>query len=1098
MQTKFSVDRTAIHQFVVTQVAGRRLSLRVGNSLLEVDLKDAPLGALVEKLAARNIVTVEQLAERALRGIDPDAEAKAFGITPLQAGVLYQCAVDTLDPATRRGLEQAVAHPKGRGGLDVRDPLFIRALKVTPRLSPELLSRWRVDPRHRIFIPLGPTKAVDHRPSLGLARDQGGRFTCTAFGATAVMEALEYLRDRRPGPRDLSEELLFWYSKGGQLYTAGGYNCAAALRHYTEYGSSEEIYFPYDTSEIPINCAQVPAPDDAMDRAHFFTSDAIVGLPNNGDAGDISACKEALRSGRCVGIHIDPDNWDTGAGMIGFPDPLDSKGRGGSHCTAIIGFIDRDDLPSVCEGGYFIVRNSWDGAGSTSNLLGPEYGGHLLMPYGWYRRYVSSATTFVDGEAALADGRKWRTEYYPNPTLRGLPALAGESDKVDFDWGTHGPFTVNFPLPAPFPPIPIDLGPVDLFSARFTQIRRFRPGWWRFRLRGDDGVRLWVDDRLVINSWKDQSATEYVEEHYLSGGDHLLRVEYYEHAGVASVLLQVEPVNLHYDLFANANLSGAPAATYDDTMTDPEWRQAPPVSAAGSNGVFSLRARATKRFAGGSYRFHARHTGGCCIYIDGGLVLDDWNGTSPDGAPVAVADGDRQVVVEFKNLAQLPAPGVHGYYRAALDFGWSEETWQISIHKDLDRKTVKNNNFPNPDSPYEAFRTDALTGAPVFEYRYPANNNVSNQYLAQDGIPLMLHFRDLEQFKTGIPGGGAIPDSPDHDWLSAHIRRRIFISQAGTYQIAFSTDDGHRLIVDGKQRIGSVHIVDDRGWRQQDLELEVGVHDIAIEYANTEWNGYVFFTLDRAAWTVDYYRGVNFDSLVATQNVDSVGRILDAAPSPLGGINLSLRARRSTFLPVGRYRVQVRADDGVRLKVAGVPLIDAWTDQGPTSYWAFVEHRGGDLPIEIEYYQRYGGELLEFDLVPAGFFGEYYRGVTLEKPGPGATLDRNVPIAYRYEPAINFDWGRTGRLPRIGAELFSARWSGPVMLPVGRWKISVASDDGVRLFIDGRMLIDDWQDQASTESTAILDLTGRAYDFVIEYYQRRGEASCRLAFERLY
>src|SRR5205823_3128210 len=133
----------------------------------------------------------------------------------------------------------------------------------------------------------------------------------------------------------------------------------------------------------------------------------------------------------------------------------------------------------------------------------------------------------------------------------------------------------------------------------------------------------------------------------------------------------------------------------------------------------------------------------------------------------------------------------------------------------------------------------------------------------------------------------------------------------------------------------------------------------------------------------------------------------------------SVRARRSTFLPVGRYRVQVRTDDGVRVKVAGVPLIDAWsTDQGPTSYWAFVEHRGGWLPVEIEYYRRHGAALLESALAPAGFFGEYYRGPTLEKPAPGATLDRNVPIAYRYEPAIDFDWGRTGPAPRIGSQLF--------------------------------------------------------------------------------
>src|SRR5207253_3531319 len=136
--------------------------------------------------------------------------------------------------------------------------------------------------------------------------------------------------------------------------------------------------------------------------------------------------------------------------------------------------------------------------------------------------------------------------------------------------------------------------------------------------------------------------------------------------------------------------------------------------------------------------------------------------------PVDVADGDRQVRVEFKHLTALPAPTDHNYWRAALDFDWSEDTWQISIYKDLDRQAVMNAGFPNPDSPYQAFRTDGLTGAPVFEYRYPANNDLPNQYYARDGAPLRLVFGAMDQFKNGIPGASAVVDFPD-DWLGAHV-----------------------------------------------------------------------------------------------------------------------------------------------------------------------------------------------------------------------------------------------------------------------------------------------------------------------------------------
>ncbi|GEM_PF-2594067 len=1085
--------------------------VNIGSSPIRVSLKNIKPNKLATKLATRGILAPEVMAERAMLGVDFSKEAKVLGLNVNQVAALYQASLERLDPIVRMDIERAVAHPKGLGQIDPRDPdypLLRKLLKIDQIRIVDLkeLLKWRESPWGRIFLYLGPTDSVDLRPTLGPARDQQARGTCTAFGSTAVMESLEYMTDRRSGTRDLSEELMFWYSKGGQLYTAGGYDCGAALRHYTEYGSCEETYFPYWGTEIYSNHAQVPASDIAMDRAHYFTSDQVAGLPITGNASDISAVKDVIRSGRCVTFSSDAeaDTWNTGTGIITFPDPLDSRGRGGSHCTTIIGFIDRNDLPGVNEGGYFIVRNSWGGAGSTSNMMGPEYGGHLLMPYGWYRRYVSSAYTLVDQDHLLTQGRRWIAEYFPNRSLQGVgisgltmppffnthgTILEGEVDQIDFDWGNDGPFR----LVSTFPGFPtLNLGPSDNFSARYTQIRRFRPGWYRFKLRGDDGVRLWVDDQLVINQWRDQATTQYTEEYYLTGGDHILRVEYYEHTGLARVRLQIEPIMFHYELFASNDLSGTVYRTFDDTSTELEWRHAPPVRTGTSNGEFSLRAAGRKYFAAGTYRFHALHTGGCRIWIGKTLVLDDWDGLNPTGNPVSLTGGNKNVSVEFRNLARLPAAGEKGYYRAALSFGWSDEGWQTSIHYDPKRKAIHDSNYPHIDSLYEAFRTESLSGAAVFEYRYPATNNIANQYFAQDGLPLILQFSNLDKFKTGIPGSGAIPN----DWLSAHIRRRVFINEAGNYIFRLSTDDGYRLIVDGKQILQDHHIRGSDPFNVE-LNLERGIHEIAIEYANTKWGGSVYFKMERAAWQVNYYSGTNFETLRSTQNIDRVDKIIESRPASVGSSNYSLRARRTMWLPLGRYRVQVRSDDGVRLKIAGLNLIDSWTNQSPTSYWNYFEHRGGQVPIEIEYFQSGGGALLEFNLIAEGFLGEYYRGVALEKPASGAALDRNVPIAYRFEPVINFDWGNSGPLPRIGANVFSARWNGSVSLPVGRWALDVRADDGIRLFLDGRLLIDQWRDQSATTYTKVVDLVGRKHDIRLEYYEKTGSAVCSLFFRRL-
>src|SRR5205807_1252852 len=228
------------------------------------------------------------------------------------------------------------------------------------------------------------------------------------------------------------------------------------------------------------------------------------------------------------------------------------------------------------------------------------------------------------------------------------------------------------------PGLDLDIGPSDHFSARWTQIRRFREGWCRFRLTGDDGVRLWVDDRLVINAWKPEAATEHVAEHYLEGGDHVLRVEYFERTGAATVSLHVDPVIFHFELFPNDNLTG-PSTTLDDTLTDLEWRHAPPVWDVLNTGVFSLRATGRKHFEAGRYTFNAVHTGGCRIWVDGNLVLDAWSTAGAVAGPVvSLSEGGHDVRVEFRHTGRVPAVGSHSYYRAALRFGWADEEWRLA------------------------------------------------------------------------------------------------------------------------------------------------------------------------------------------------------------------------------------------------------------------------------------------------------------------------------------------------------------------------------------------------------------------------------------
>ena len=119
--------------------------------------------------------------------------------------------------------------------------------------------------------------------------------------------------------------------------------------------------------------------------------------------------------------------------------------------------------------------------------------------------------------------------------------LCRNDRSVDFDWGSGGPGGGV---------------PNDNFSVRWTRNWNFAAGRYRFHLRGDDGIRLWVDGNLIINQWRDQGRTEYTAERDLSGGSHSLKVEYYEHGGDANVALWWEQGGSNVRVRYQAHVAG--------------------------------------------------------------------------------------------------------------------------------------------------------------------------------------------------------------------------------------------------------------------------------------------------------------------------------------------------------------------------------------------------------------------------------------------------------------------------------------------------------------------------------------------------------------
>ena len=86
----------------------------------------------------------------------------------------------------------------------------------------------------------------------------------------------------------------------------------------------------------------------------------------------------------------------------------------------------------------------------------------------------------------------------------------------------------------------------------------------------------------------------------------------------------------------------------------------------------------------------------------------------------------------------------------------------------------------------------------------------------------------------------------------------------------------------------------------------------------------------------------------------------------------------------------------------------------------------------------------------------------------------------------------------VGEGNFAARWTGQIDPPAsGAYTLATVSDDGVRLWLDGKLVIENWSDHAPTEDHATVELTaGRSVELKLEYYQGGGGSTARLKWTR--
>jgi hypothetical protein len=248
---------------------------------------------------------------------------------------------------------------------------------------------------------------------------------------------------------------------------------------------------------------------------------------------------------------------------------------------------------------------------------------------------------------ALAQ-QTWTASYWNNTSLTGAPAYQrSEAARPSYNWGNSSP-------------IPGIIN-TDYFSAQWRTDMHFDPGRYRFSVTSDDGARLWVADKLIINEWHDSTGITYSAEiDILDTGMKPVILEYYENTGLASIDLTWQRVGgdisttgpIRAEYFANSDLLGQPALVrYESTPLSHDWAGGSPAPGIIPNDNFSARYTYSIDLNPGRYRINTQAQSGMRLWINGQLVIDNWSppSTYTQSIEVDLPGGVTHLIATYYN-----------------------------------------------------------------------------------------------------------------------------------------------------------------------------------------------------------------------------------------------------------------------------------------------------------------------------------------------------------------------------------------------------------------------------------------------------------------
>lgn len=248
-------------------------------------------------------------------------------------------------------------------------------------------------------------------------------------------------------------------------------------------------------------------------------------------------------------------------------------------------------------------------------------------------------------------------------------------------------------------------------------------------------------------------------------------------------------------------------------------------------------------------------------------------------------------------------------------------------------------------------------------------------------------------------------------------------------------------------------------------------------------------------WRGEYFDNKNLDGepafLKNDKTLDKTWGLRSPNEDYLPRDNFSIRWTRTLGFDQKTYRFYLDITDGAKLYIDDVLVLNEWVDGGRRTVYVDVALKKGEHEIKFEYYNSSGGAVAQlwYEVFQESVFEGWKAMYWMNK-----TMDSDL-VLIRDESEINFDWEDEGPVLGGRANKFSAQWKRIFEFEAGLYVLEAIADDGIRVYVDDALVIDEWHDSSGNETyTVELELSGD-HEITVLYYENAGVAKAQFDVE---